>query len=266
MQALRFSTLIYETELVLRSRITQTPGARFLVMAIFALVLASCGRGDTVVIATAGNYHPFDFINDEGEVDGLERELGDELCSRADLECRWIVNDWNTMIPDLVAEEFDVILSGMSITAQREELLDFTEAYYPPTGSVYLALAGRGDSATEGTIGVGENTIYSDYLTKSGIPYIPVDHALEAVEMVLNGEVDSILVDHGYAVAKLAEHEGRLEIVGSPILIDRGLGIGVRQGSYLKGRLDEALSSMKADGTLNAIIVRWLGEDANTFE
>ena len=217
-------------------------------------LLVGCRGTDTVVIATGGDYHPFDFINDEGEIDGLERELGDELCRRADLECEWILNDWETMIPDLVAEEFDAIFAGMSITAKREEMIDFTEAYYPPTPSVYVARAGAGDEAAQGTVGVTANTIYSDYFTKLGRPFVS-----------LEGEVDAVLVDHGYAVERLSEHEGRLAIVGPSVSLDRGLGIGVRKGGDLKGKLDEALASMKADGTLNAIILKWVGEDASTF-
>ena len=240
---------------------------RALLLAAVLMVLpAACGGADTVTIATVGDYHPFDFINDEGEIDGLERELGDELCLRADLACEWVLNEWETMIPDLVAEEFDAILSGMSITAKREELIDFTEAYYPPTPSVYVARSGAGDEAVRGTIGVTANTIYSDYFTEQGAPFVALDGSVDVVDVVLNGEVDAVLVDHGYGVKKLAEHEGRLEIVGPSILLDRGLGIGVRKGSYLEGRLDEALASMKADGTLNALILKWVGEDASTFE
>ncbi|GEM_PF-342385 len=224
------------------------------------------GGADTVTIATIGTYHPFDFINDEGEIDGLERELGDEMCRRADLECEWVINDWVDMIPDLVAGEFDAIFSGMSITAEREELIDFTEAYYPPAPSVYVARAGEGDEAVEGTVGVTANTIYSDYFTESGRPFVPLDVSASAVDAVLDGTVDAVLVDHGYAVEKLSEHEGRLAIVGPSLSLDRGLGIGVRNGSELKPKLDEALASMKADGTVNALILKWVGADASTFE
>ncbi|MDD9995696.1 MAG: transporter substrate-binding domain-containing protein, partial [Dehalococcoidia bacterium] len=118
----------------------------------------------------------------------------------------------------------------------------------------------------QGTIGSGANNIYSDYLTEQGRAYVAFDDSTDPVEAVLSGKVDVILVDHGYGVKKLAEHEGELEIVGPSVLLDRGLGIGVRMGSELKGRLDEALASMKDDGTLNAIIVRWVGQDASTFE
>ena len=240
--------------------------AALLLAAALMPLLAACGGADAVAIATVGNYHPFDFINDEGEIDGLERDLGDELCRRADLECEWVLNEWETMIPDLVAEEFDAILAGMSITAIREELIDFTEAYYPPTPSVYVAGAGAGDEAAQGTIGVTANTIYSDYFTGLGRPFVSLDGSIDAVDAVLNGEVDAVLVDHGYGVEKLAEYEGQLAIVGPSILLDRGLGIGVRKDSDLKGSLNEALESMKADGSLNALIIKWVGEDASTFK
>ncbi|MCY4625598.1 MAG: transporter substrate-binding domain-containing protein [Chloroflexi bacterium] len=248
------------------------PKGRFLpalgayLLAALMPLLAACGGTDLVVIATIGNYHPFDFINEEGEIDGLERELGDELCRRAGLVCAWALNDWETMIPDLVAEEFDAILSGMSITPKREELIDFTEAYYPPTPSVYVARAGEGGAAARGTIGVTDNTIYSDHLTALGVPFVPIDISRDAVDAVLTDEVDAVLVDHGYGVEKLAEFDGRLAIVGPSVPLDRGLGIGVRKGSGLKGRLDEALASMKADGALNALILKWVGEDGSTFE
>ncbi len=228
-------------------------------------VLAACGGTDKVVIATTGDYHPFGFVDVEGQIVGLEREMGDELCRRAGLQCEWILNDWETMIPDLVAEEFDVILSGMSITARREEQIDFTEAYYPPTPSVYLARAGAGDEAVRGRIGASENTIYSDYFTELGRPFVPLGSSVDVVEVLLQGRVDAVMVDHGYGVEKLAEHAGQLAIVGPSVLLDRGLGMGVRKGSDLKGRLNQALASMKADGTLNTYILSWIGEDASTF-
>lgn len=237
-----------------------------LLAAVLALLLTACGGTETVTIATTGDYDPFNFINEDGEIDGLERELGDELCRRADLECEWLLTDWETMIPDVMAEEFDVILAGMSITDEREESIDFTEAYYPPTPSVYVALSGRGDEAAEGTVGVTANTIYSDYFTQLGRPFVSLDGSIDAVDAVLDGRVDAVLVDHGYGVEKLAERQGQLAIVGPSVLLDRGLGMGVREGSELKGKLDRALESMKADGSLNAIIIKWVGEDASTFE
>ena len=240
-----------------------------MVAAIGALAvgsLACSGGSETVRLATEGQYHPFNFINDDGEIDGLEREVGDELCRRAKLDCEWVLNEWSDMIPDLVGGEFDVIIAGMSITDERDETIDFTEPYYPPAPSVYLALVDAGDEAIQGRLGAYADTIYSDYFTKQGIPYIEFSSEDDRLEALLSGDIDASLVDHAYAVQKLGEYEGRLAIVGPSLLLDRGIGMGVREDSAdLRVKLDEAIASMKADGSLNELIRKWVGEDAKTF-
>ena len=94
-------------------------------------------------MGTEGAYPPYNFINDDGEIDGFERALGDELCRRANLECIWVTNEWESIIANLVAGDYDTILAGMSITDERDETIDFTQAYIPPSASVYVS-AGRG--------------------------------------------------------------------------------------------------------------------------
>ena len=232
--------------------------------AVVAMALA-CDGSEPVRLATEGNYRPFNFIDDTGEIDGLEREVGDELCRRAELDCEWVLNDWESMIPDLVAGEFDVIIAGMSITAKRDETIDFTESYYPPTPSVYLAVAGAGHEAVQGRLGANANTIYSDYFTEKGIPYTEFTEQDDRLEALFNGDIDAILVDHAYAVEKLAEYDGRLAVVGPSVLLDRGIGMGVRENSDLRERLNAVIASMKVDGSLNEFIRKWVGEDASTF-
>lgn len=232
---------------------------------VSGLVLACNDDTEPVLLATEGDYHPFNFIDDDGEIDGLERELGDELCRRAELECEWVLNDWESMISDLVAGEFDAIMAGMSITGKRDETIDFTEPYYPPTPSVYLALAGAGDEAVQGRLGAYANTIYSDYFTEQGIAYIEFGDEDDRLAALLNGDIDAMLVDHAYAVDKLSEYEGRLAVVGPSVLLDRGIGIGVRNNNDLLAKLNSALASMKSDGSLNDLIRKWVGEDASTF-
>jgi polar amino acid transport system substrate-binding protein len=94
---------------------------------------------DVVRLGTEGAYPPWNFINDDGEVDGFERELGDELCARAELTCEWVTNDWDSIIPNLVSGNYDTIIAGMSITDERDEVIDFTQAYTPPDPSAYVA-------------------------------------------------------------------------------------------------------------------------------
>ncbi|MEM6620369.1 MAG: transporter substrate-binding domain-containing protein, partial [Pseudomonadota bacterium] len=86
-----------------------------LILTTAAAVLATgMAFADTVRMGTEGAYPPYNFINDAGEVDGFERELGDELCKRAELECAWVTNEWDSIIPNLVSGNYDTIIAGMS--------------------------------------------------------------------------------------------------------------------------------------------------------
>ena len=246
-----------------------------LVIAALTVVGLSCGRfsfrisvggPETVTMGTEGAYPPYSFINDEGEVDGFERELGDELCRRAELECTWVTNEWDSIIPNLVEDKYDTILAGMSITDERDELIDFTQPYIPPTPSVYLALAGAGDDAASGTVGAQVATIHADYLSESGATFVEYELAEELIEAVLSGEVDAALMDRGFAHDSIAESGDRLAVVGPDVALDSGIGIGVREtDGELKDKLDRAIDSMKEDGTLNDLIRKWFDEDAETF-
>lgn len=92
---------------------------RLLTAAALALSTGIAFAGDVVRMGTEGAYPPYNFINDAGEVDGFERELGDELCARASLTCEWVVNDWDSIIPNLVSGNYDTIIAGMSITDRK---------------------------------------------------------------------------------------------------------------------------------------------------
>ena len=244
-------------------------GTRWTIFAIAILVFVclACGGGlEAVRMGTEGAYPPYNFIDDEGEVDGFERELGDELCRRADLECTWVTNEWDSIIPNLVAGEYDTILAGMSITDERDEVIDFTQPYFPPGQSVYLALAGAGGEAVDGRVAAQVATVQADHLAQSGATLVEFDLAPDVVSSVLNGEADAALVDLEFARESMAEHEGKLAMVGPRVELDSGIGVGVRENDgQLKDKLDKAIADMKGDGSLNALIEKWFGPDAERF-
>ncbi len=241
---------------------------RWTIFAIAILVFAclSCGGPEAVRMGTEGAYPPYNFIDDEGEVDGFERELGDELCRRADLECTWVTNDWDSIIPNLMAGDYDTILAGMSITDERDEVIDFTQPYFPPGQSVYLALAGAGGDVVDGKVAAQVATVQADHLSQSGATLLEYELAPEVVSAVLSGEADAALVDLEFAREGMAEHEGKLALVGPRVELDSGIGVGVREDDGdLKDKLDKAIADMKEDGSLNALIEKWFGPEAEKF-
>ena len=87
-----------------------------------------------------------------------------------------------------------------------------------------------------------------------------------AIDAVLDGEADAAMVDRGFAIDSIAESEGRLALVEPEVILGSGTAAAVREGDgRLKDNLDRAIDSMKEDGSLNALIKKWLGPEAQTF-
>ena len=234
-----------------------------LIMTTAALALAGgmAAAQDVVRLGTEGAYPPWNFINDNGEVDGFERELGDELCTRAELTCEWVTNDWDSIIPNLVSGNYDAILAGMSITAERDEVIDFTQNYAPPDPSAFAA-TGEVDLASA-VIAAQIGTIQANHVaTMEGATLVEFATPEETVAAVRNGEADAVLADKAFLVP-IVEDEGDLSFLGDDVMLGDGLGIGVRESdTELRDKMDAAIQSMKDDGSLNALIETWLPESA----
>jgi len=232
-----------------------------LILTTAALAVAgsfAMADGHAVVrLGTEGAYAPYNFINDAGEVDGFERELGDELCLRAELTCEWVTNEWDSIIPNLVSGNYDAIIAGMSITDERKEVIDFSEAYTQPDPSAFLAM---GDvDLTTAVIAAQSSTIQASYVTGiAGATLLEFASPDETIAAVKAGEADAVLADKAF-LEPIAMSDAEMSFVGDDVLIGGGIGLGVRQSdTELRDKFTAAIQSMKADGTLNELIVKWL--------
>jgi polar amino acid transport system substrate-binding protein len=235
-----------------------------LTTAVVALTstMALADAHSVVRMGTEGAYAPWNFINDAGEVDGFERELGDELCARAEKTCEWVTNEWDSIIPNLTSGNYDTIIAGMSITAEREELIDFTQAYTPADPSSYLAL--DADLDVEGAIIAAQTgTIQASFIADQGWTVVEFATPEETLAAVRNGEADAVLADKSFLNGAL-EGQSDLVMLAREEAIGGGVGMGVRQSdTELRDAFDAAIQSMKDDGSLNTLIEKW--EVASTF-
>ncbi len=217
-----------------------------------------------VRMGTEGAYAPYNFINDDGEVDGFERVLGDELCARAELTCEWVTNEWDSIIPNLTSGNYDTIIAGMSITDERDEVIDFTQAYIPPASSLFVGTSE--DLELDGAVVAAQtNTIQSGYIAEQeGVTLIEFATPDETVAAVRNGEADAVFAD-GDFLLPIAAEDGDLMVILDPVQLGGGVGMGLREGDELIAVFDAAIDSMKEDGTLNALIVEWFGDEAETW-
>ena len=224
-------------------------------LALTASVAFADGHS-TVRMGTEGAYPPWNFINDNGEVDGFERALGDELCARAELTCEWVTNEWDSIIPNLVSGNYDAIIAGMSITAERDEVIDFTQAYTPPDPSTYAAMS-DGVDLSGGVIAAQTGTIQAGYIAESGATLVEFATPDETIAAVVNGEADAVLADDSF-IRTAIEANGDLMVVGDPVSLGGGVGMGIRESDGdLKAKFDTAIQSMKDDGSLNELIATW---------
>ena len=237
-----------------------------LTTAALALTAGMALAQDTVRMGTEGAYPPYNYLDDNGEVAGFERELGDELCARAELTCEWVTNDWDSIIPNLTSGNYDTIMAGMSITPERDELIDFTQNYTPPAASAYVAASDSAD-LEGGVVAAQTSTIQAGYVAEGGATLLEFATPEETVAAVRSGEADAVFADKDYLVPIVEASGGELMFVGEDVQLGGGIGMGLRESdTELRETFDAPITSMKEDGSLNELIVKWFGEGAQVYE
>lgn len=239
---------------------------KLLTIASVALALTcATASAKTIRLATDGGFPPYNFLNDKGEPAGFEQELSKELCKRAKLDCQWVVNGWDSLIPNLVSGNYDAIMAAMGITSERQKLIDFSQAYAPATATIYAAKS-KDIDLKKGTIAVQSGTVQVQYVVDSGATLLEFPNVDEAIAAVNAGEADAVMADKPYLLPQLAP--AGLVVASDDIDIGGGLGIGMgirKSDPELRSKFDAAIQSMKDDGSLNALILKTMGPNFPQF-
>ena len=231
-----------------------------LTMALAAF--ASTGfAADKVRFGTEGAYAPWNFMDDSGKLTGFEIELGNEICRRAKLECEFVVNEWDSIIPNLIAGNYDGIMAGMSVTDERKKTIMFSDEYYPADPSRYAAAAGDTfdfDNLKGKKIGAQGATIQAAYAEEN----FKADNTIklnekpdQSVADLAAGNIDILLADGSFLEPVVEGSGGNIVFVGPNVQIGGGVAIGLRQkDTELGAKLNAALTEVKKDGTLDKMI------------
>ncbi|WP_404384555.1 ABC transporter substrate-binding protein [Caenispirillum salinarum] len=232
-----------------------------LAAAATAVVLAaSAGMAhaqDTIRIATEGAFPPFNTIDETGQLQGFDVDIANALCKEMEADCEIVAQDWDGIIPGLLAKKYDAIVASMSITPERQKAVDFTDPYY---SNKLQFVAPKGEEidtspqALEGkTIGAQRATISGQWLEENvpGADIKLYGTQEEAFLDLASGRLDAVLNDVYVTYDWLQTEEGGdFEFKGEPVYDEDKIGIAVRKGDdELLNRLNEALAAIIEDGT-----------------
>lgn len=230
-------------------------------LALAATIVATPAMAETVRIGTEGAYAPYNYVDDSGKLAGYEIDLGNALCAEAGLTCEFVANEWDSIIPNLIAGNYDAIMAGMSITDERKETINFSEEYYPSEPSRFAITAGEEfdlSNLSGKKIGVQGATIQAAYAEEhfgANNTILSFETFDQSVADLAAGNLDILLAD-GSPIEQVVEaSNGALAFIGDGVRIGGGTGIGMRKSdTELTGKLDAALLSLKSNGTVDKLI------------
>jgi octopine/nopaline transport system substrate-binding protein len=267
------------------------------IIAISLLSFATIANAKSIRIGTEGAYPPWNNLNSAGELEGAEIDFGNEACERMGVDCEWVTQDWDGIIPALLNGKYDIIVAGMSITEERKEKVNFTTGYMTD-GARFAVLKGSGladlkvagmekvnlnnaggkeqaaigqlIAAMDGkTVCVQSSTIHQNFLEKHMAGAVEVrlyqavdDHNLDLAA----GRCDAILADVGSIIDFIASDGGVDVAFTGPTFSGGVFGDGVggairKEDADILEMWNKVIAEMSADGTTAEITKKWFGRD-----
>ena len=226
-------------------------------------------------VAIDPTYEPFTFKTADGKPTGFDVDIAEALCNEIKRKCTYVEQVWDSMIPGLQAKKYDVIVSSMSITEERQQVVDFTDKYYftpsrivVKTGTAFTDLA----SLKGKKIGVLKGSTQEKYamgeLKPAGASIVPYEAQDQVYLDIKSGRLDGTVADQvevngGF----LSKPEGAGYGFVGPVLNDpkyygTGVGVALRKGeTELKDQLNAAIKTIRGNGVYETVSKKYFDFD-----
>ncbi len=237
-------------------------------------LMAANAQADALRVGVEGAYPPFSWKESDGTLMGFDIDFAHEVCKRLNRECVLVEQEWDGMIPALLAKKFDTIIASMSITEERKKKVDFTVKYY----NTPARLVAKKNPGFEGTgagldgkrVGVQRATTHQCSAEKlyPGAELVLYGTQEEVWQDLAAGRLDAQLSD------SLKAYEGFLALdagQGFDFLGDaiddvecQGIGAGFavrKEDTALRDALSQAIKDIRADGSYKAMNDKYFGVD-----
>lgn len=226
-------------------------------------------------LASDFTYPPFNYMDSSGNPVGFDIEIADALCQQAKLECTWVSQGWDSLIPSLLARKSDVIMASMRITEERKKRVLFTDKYYQTPArfvaksdnAIEVSVAGMKDKV----IGVQSGTIHDRYVSDKFGSVATIKRYSGQDEVFIdmaNGRLDATFGNSDQlALAFLDKPIGQgFEFVGKAVTdkayIGEGTALALRQKDQeLAEKFNQAIKTIRANGTYDKIAAKYFSFD-----
>jgi arginine/ornithine transport system substrate-binding protein len=243
----------------------------WIIVAVVALVLAAgslqAKDWKKVRIGVEGAYPPFSYVTPEGQLAGFDIDIAKALGAAMGAQVELVAQDWDGIIPALLAKKYDAIIASMSITEERKKKVAFTHKYYQTPAKFVCkkgAMTEFSKAAIKGKkVGVQRATIHDNYLTDNygqDVEVVRYGTQDEAYLDLVAGRVDMLLADSvALSDGFLKKPEGQdYQFIGpdltDPRWFGEGAGIAIRkEDKDLVEMFNKAIQKIRADGTYKKI-------------
>ena len=214
-----------------------------------------------LTMATNAAFPPYEMTTDAGEFEGIDIDTAKAIAEKLGLELQIDDMDFDAALLSVQQGKADIVMAGVTVTDERKAVMDFSDSYATgiqsiivPEGSDITSpddLAGKKIGTQRGTTGY----IYcSDDLGDENV--VAYDSGLTAVQALNNGQVDAVVIDNAPAKEYVAANPG-LKVLETSYA-EEDYAIGMAKGSSLEDAVNAALEELKADGTLQSIVDKYI--------
>lgn len=243
--------------------------ALVLALVLCTMALASCGEKKdekkTLTMGTNAAFPPYEFVDDSGKIVGIDAEIAQAIADKLDMKLEIKDMEFDSLIPAVQTGSIDVSLAGMTVNEERLESVNFSESY--ATGKQVIIVPEGSEIASvddlEGKmIGVQSGTTGDIYCTDDyGQDHIKqFQNGSAAVMALQNGQVDCVVIDNEPAKNFVAANDG-LVILETEYVVEEYAIAVAKENTELLDNINKALSELKADGTIDNILAKYIKAD-----
>jgi len=270
----------------------------FVFLLVAALMLVACGGGaddlladieerGTIRVSTDANYEPQSFLDTNGDFTGFDVEVAREIGERLGVEVEFVTPDWDIITAGNWGGQWDMSVGSMTVTRDRQQVLDFAEPAYYYTPAQFAAADGSGIDTWEDIAGqvvcVGTATTYDQWLggdveglglpdssfyttPPANVEIRPLSTDAECAQSIQAGRTEfSVFLTSGTVVDAAIAEGIAIHKVGGPVYSEN-LAVafdnsGELDNATLVARVSEIIAEMHTDGTLRTLSEKWFGAD-----